>query len=146
MNKLKKILPVINLILPIILLLLILFLDNAGERVFYVIYMTGIIGWVLPLFTIFVTGIVQLRKVHYKLALILNIISILLNIFILYFIIRLMSKELILMLTIYVITLLITICNIVYITNYIKKYISPEIKKENMRIKKEKKENNGVIK
>ena len=50
------------------------------------------------------------------------------------------------MLTIYVITLLITICNIVYITNYIKKYISPEIKKENMRIKKEKKENNGVIK
>lgn len=146
MNKLKKILPVINLILPIILLLLILFLDNAGERVFYVIYMTGIIGWVLPLFTIFVTGIVQLRKVHHKLALILNIISILLNIFILYFIIRLMSKELILMLTIYVITLLITICNIVYITNYIKKYISPEIKKENMRIKKEKKENNGVIK
>ena len=115
MNKLKKILPVINLILPIILLLLILFLDNAGERVFYVIYMTGIIGWVLPLFTIFVTGIVQLRKVHHKLALILNIISILLNIFILYFIIRLMSKELILMLTIYVITLLITICNIVYI-------------------------------
>ena len=79
MNKLKKILPVINLILPIILLLLILFLDNAGERVFYVIYMTGIIGWVLPLFTIFVTGIVQLRKVHYKLALILNIISILLS-------------------------------------------------------------------
>ncbi len=146
MNKLKKILPVINLILPIILLLLILFLDNAGERVFYVIYMTGIIGWVLPLFTIFVTGIVQLRKVHHKLALILNIISILLNIFILYFIIRLMSKELILMLTIYVITLLITTCNIVYITNYIKKYISPEIKKENMRIKKEKKENNGVIK
>lgn len=146
MNKLKKILPVINLILPIILLLLILFLDNAGERVFYVIYMTGIIGWVLPLFTIFVTGIVQLRKVQHKLALILNIISILLNIFILYFIIRLMSKELILMLTIYVITLLITICNIVYITNYIKKYISPEIKKENMRIKKEKKENNGVIK
>ncbi|MGN1338217.1 MAG: hypothetical protein ACI4WW_07060 [Candidatus Coprovivens sp.] len=146
MNKIKKIIPILNIIISLLLLLIIIIFNKGSERLYYVIFMTGIVGWILPLFTIFTTGLIELRKVKHKLALILNIISILLNIFILYFIIRLLNKELIIMLISYSITMLITLINIVYLLIYIKENKDPDIELENKKIKKIKKENNGVIK
>lgn len=146
--KLKnKILPILNIILPIIFSILILILDNSSEKVFYILFITGIVGWIFPLFTQFITGIVELRKVKLKTAIILNILSLSLNGFILYFIIRLMDKSLIIILTIYLITAIISIINIVYLKLLLKKD-TKEInrKKENEIIKKIKKDNNGAIK
>ncbi len=146
--KLKnKILPILNIILPIIFSILILILDNSSEKVFYILFITGIVGWIFPLFTQFITGIVELRKVKLKTAIILNILSLSLNGFILYFIIRLMDKSLIIILTIYLITAIISIINIIYLKLLLKKD-TKEInrKKENEIIKKIKKDNNGVIK
>lgn len=146
--KLKnKILPILNIILPIIFSILILILDNSSEKVFYILFITGIVGWIFPLFTQFITGIVELRKVKLKTAIILNILSLSLNGFILYFIIRLMDKSLIIILTIYLITAIISIINIIYLKLLLKKD-TKEInrKKENEIIKKIKKDNNGAIK
>lgn len=143
----SKILPILNIILPIIFSILILILDNSSEKVFYILFITGIVGWIFPLFTQFITGIVELRKVKLKTAIILNILSLSLNGFILYFIIRLMDKSLIIILTIYLITAIISIINIIYLKLLLKKD-TKEInrKKENEIIKKIKKDNNGAIK
>lgn len=143
----NKILPILNIILPIIFSILILILDNSSEKVFYILFITGIVGWIFPLFTQFITGIVELRKVKLKTAIILNILSLSLNGFILYFIIRLMDKSLIIILTIYLITAIISIINIIYLKLLLKKD-TKEInrKKENEIIKKIKKDNNGAIK
>ncbi len=143
----SKILPILNIILPIIFSILILILDNSSEKVFYILFITGIVGWIFPLFTQFITGIVELRKVKLKTAIILNILSLSLNGFILYFIIRLMDKSLIIILTIYLIIAIISIINIIYLKLLLKKD-TKEInrKKENEIIKKIKKDNNGAIK
>ena len=78
-NKLK----VINILLPIVLFLILLF-SKLSEKTVYIFVMTLFIGWALPYFVLLITGFAQVKNLFHKLGLTLNIISVPMSILLLY--------------------------------------------------------------
>ena len=135
-NKLK----VINILLPIVLFLILLF-SKLSEKTVYIFVMTLFIGWALPYFVLLITGFAQVKNLFHKLGLTLNIISIPMSILLLYLVITIYDKKLLIFIIEYIIIIVMNILNIVYYIRYIKSHPN----EENERIKRIKKENNGAI-
>ena len=134
MNKFFKdnLLSILNIIVSIISIIFLLF-TKLSENVIYLM----MIPYIVPL----ITGLSLLNKSHYKLSLVFNIVSLLLCIMLLVFTIRLFDKKFMVFLIEYSIFILLHIINIIYYIKYLKKHPNLEYKK----IKKIKKENNGII-
>lgn len=139
----KKILALINIIIPIISFILLFFFDYS-DNIIYIILMTLFIGWIIPYLNLLITGIAILNDSHYKLARIFNIFSIILNIVIIFFIISLYEKKFLLMIIEYSIFIVISIINVIYFHKKVKSDTT-ELE-EDQKIKKIKKETDGVIK
>jgi hypothetical protein len=139
----KKILALINIIIPIISFILLFFFDYS-DNIIYIILMTLFIGWIIPYLNLLITGIAILNDSHYKLARIFNIFSIILNIVIIFFIISLYEKKFLLMIIEYSIFIVISIINVIYFHKKVKSDTTES--EEDQEIKKIKKETDGVIK
>lgn len=135
-NKLK----VINILLPIVLFLILLF-SKLSEKTVYIFVMTLFIGWALPYFVLLITGFAQVKNLFHKLGLTLNIISVPMSILLLYLVITIYDKKLLIFIIEYIIIIVMNILNIIYYIRYIKSHPN----EENERIKRIKKENNGAI-
>ncbi len=136
LNKLK----VINILLPIVLFIILLF-SKLSEKTVYIFVMTLFIGWALPYFVLLITGFAQVKNLFHKLGLILNVISVPMSILLLYLVITIYDKRLLIFVIEYIIIIVINILNIIYYIRYIKSHPN----EENERIKRIKKENNGAI-
>ena len=135
-NKLK----VINILLPIVLFIILLF-SKLSEKTVYIFVMTLFIGWALPYFVLLITGFAQVKNLFHKLGLILNVISVPMSILLLYLVITIFDKRLLIFVIEYIIIIVMNILNIIYYIRYIKSHPN----EENERIKRIKKENNGAI-
>jgi hypothetical protein len=135
-NKLK----VINILLPIVLFIILLF-SKLSEKTVYIFVMTLFIGWALPYFVLLITGFAQVKNLFHKLGLILNVISVPMSILLLYLVITIYDKKLLIFVIEYIIIIVMNILNIIYYIRYIKSHPN----EENERIKRIKKENNGAI-
>lgn len=142
MNKFFKdnLLAILNITVSIISVIFLLF-TKLSENVIYLMMISVFIGWVIPYIVPLITGLSLLNKSHYKLSLVFNIVSLLLCIMLLVFTIRLFDKKFMVFLIEYSIFILLHIINIIYYIKYLKKHPNLEYKK----IKKIKKENNGII-
>lgn len=135
-NKLK----VINILLPIVLFIILLF-SKLSEKTVYIFVMTLFIGWALPYFVLLITGFAQVKNLFHKLGLTLNVISVPMSILLLYLVITIYDKKLLIFVIEYIIIIVMNILNIIYYIRYIKSHPN----EENERIKRIKKENNGAI-
>lgn len=136
----RKILSIIEVILPIILFIILL-VSKLSDNLMYIIMMSAFIGWAIPYFVILLSGIAMLKDSHHKLALIINILAALLDVVLLIFSFELYNKKMIVPITEYIILFVFSIINIIYFIIYLKK--NPN--EETQNIKKIKKENNGAI-
>lgn len=139
-KKITSILALINILIPIILFIILLF-TKLGESALYYIALSLIIGWAIPYFVLIITGISMYNINHPKLSFAFNSFNILLIIVLIFFIIKLYSKELLIFLIENIVILIISLINLIYFILYIKR--NPDI--ESKRIKKIKEENNGAI-
>lgn len=146
MKKIKRrILGIINIILPIILGIILLFAD-LSESVIYIMVMTLIIGWAIPFAVPIVTGLTIIYRKQPKLALIFNIANLLLCIMIILLCIYLYDKKMLTMIIDYSIIGLLSIINIIYFIIYLKKHHKKNnLKEEYKEIKRIKEKNNGAI-
>lgn len=146
MKKIKRrILGIINIILPIILGIILLFAD-LSESVIYIMVMTLIIGWAIPFAVPIVTGLTIIYRKQPKLALIFNIVNLLLCIMIILLCIYLYDKKMLTMIIDYSIIGLLSIINIIYFIIYLKKHHKKNnLKEEYKEIKRIKEKNNGAI-
>lgn len=104
--------------------------------------MTCVIGFIFPYLSLLLTGIATLIKKHYKKVVLLNILSILLSVFILYLSFKLYDSKLLFIVLSYIFIVILNIIN-----TYINiKLLTKLNKEENRQIKELKKKNNGVIK
>ena len=140
----KKILSIINIVVPILLFGL-LFFFNPGTNFIYVMMMSLFVGWLIPYFNLLITGLSIHRDKHSKLTLIFNIFNVLLNILLLFLIVLIMEKSFIIFIVEYSIMLVISIINIIYLKKRVDIDTIDE-KNEYKRIKQIKKETDGVIK
>ena len=139
----KKVLSILDIIIPIILLIILLF-AKLSENTVIIITLTLFIGWVIPFFINIITGIILLKNSHQRLGLIANFLNIILNIILIIIIIRIMDKGIIIFLIEYIILLILSILNYISLKRYLKKHPSKS-KLENNNIKEKKKKNNGAI-
>lgn len=146
MTKIKRrILGIINIILPIILGIILLFAD-LSESVIYIMVMTLIIGWAIPFAVPIVTGLTIIYRKQPKLALIFNIVNLLLCTMIILLCIYLYDKKMLTMIIDYSIIGLLSIINIIYFIIYLKKHHKKNnLKEEYKEIKRIKEKNNGAI-
>lgn len=146
MKKIKRrILGIINIILPIILGITLLFAD-LSESIIYIMVMTLIIGWAIPFAVPIVTGLTIIYRKQPKLALIFNIVNLLLCIMIILLCIYLYDKKMLTMIIDYSIIGLLSIINIIYFIIYLKKHHKKNnLKEEYREIKRIKEKNNGAI-
>ena len=146
MKKIKRrILGIINIILPIILGIILLFAD-LSESVIYIMVMTLIIGWAIPFAVPIVTGLTIIYRKQPKLALIFNIVNLLLCIMIILLCIYLYDNKMLTMIIDYSIIGLLSIINIIYFIIYLKKHHKKNnLKEEYKEIKRIKEKNNGAI-
>lgn len=146
MKKIKRrILGIINIILPIILGIILLFAD-LSESVIYIMVMTLIIGWAIPFAVPIVTGLTIIYRKQPKLALIFNIVNLLLCTMIILLCIYLYDKKMLTMIIDYSIIGLLSIINIIYFIIYLKKHHKKNnLKEEYKEIKRIKEKNNGAI-
>ncbi len=146
--KVKKyILPVVNILISV-LGIISLFVFKMSEYVVYIMMMTAMIGWIITYLVPFITGIALLNKSHYKRALVLNVASLIMGIFIIVMIAILYDKHFLFMLVAYIVIVVINIVNIIYISRILKKDYDKnksKRKKEKDKLKKMKEENNGAI-
>ena len=140
----KKILSIINIVVPILLFGL-LFFFNPGTNFIYIMMMSLFVGWLIPYFNLLITGLSIHRDKHSKLTLIFNIFNVLLNILLLFLIVLIMEKSFIIFIVEYSIMLVISIINIIYLKKRVDIDTIDE-KNEYKRIKQIKKETDGVIK
>ena len=146
MKKLKRrILGIINIIIPIVLGIILLFAD-LSENVIYIMVMTLIIGWAIPFAVPIITGLTIIYKKQPKLALIFNIVNLLLCIMIILLCIYLYDNKMLTMIIDYSIIGLLSIINIIYFIIYLKKHLKKNnLKEEEKEIKRIKEKNNGAI-
>ena len=144
MKKIKRrILGIINIILPIILGIILLFAD-LSESVIYIMVMTLIIGWAIPFAVPIVTGLTIIYRKQPKLALIFNIVNLLLCIMIILLCIYLYDKKMLTMIIDYSIIGLLSIINIIYFIIYLKKHHKKNNLKEEYKEIKRIKENKRI--
>ncbi len=136
----RKILSIIEVILPIVLFIILL-VSKLSDNLMYIIMMSAFIGWAIPYFVILISGIAIFNNSHHKLGLIINILAVILDIVLLVFSFELYDKKMIVPTTEYILLLVFSIINIIYYIVYMKKHPS----EETSNIKKIKKENNGAI-
>ncbi len=139
----KKKLAILDMLLPIIMLLVLLFLKLSDQTV-YLIIMTLFVGWVIPYFITIISGIVILKESHQRLGIIANFMSTLLLIILIVFTVKLYDKKMLIFLIEYIVLLILTVINFLYIKNYQKKHPDAEML-EKKSIKENKKKNNGAI-
>ena len=139
--KHEKKLIVLNTLTPIVLFVILLFL-NISENFINIMTLTLFVGWALPYLTLILTGLSILNKSHRKLALIINIINSLLTLVLIILVICIIDKLLIGILIEYIIIMIITLINIKSLSKYIKENPDPELDE----ISRTKKANNGIIK
>lgn len=139
--KHEKKLIVLNTLVPIILFIILLFL-NISENFINIMTLTLFIGWALPYLTLILTGLSILNKSHRKLALTINIINSLLTLVLIILVLCIIDKLLIGILIEYIIIMIITIINIISLSKYLKENPDPELEE----ISRTKKANNGIIK
>lgn len=147
MKIVKYLLSGINILISIIAIIS-LFVFKMSENVVYIMMMSVMIGWIIPYFGPLITGLAILNDSHYKRALIFNIISILMIIFLLIMIKILFDKKMIFMLVTYIVILVINIINIIYLSLIVKKdYDKNKDKRKRAKeiLKKKKEENNGAV-
>lgn len=146
--KIKKyILPGINILISVLGILSLL-IFRMSENVIYIMMMTVMIGWIIPYFVPLITGIALINKSHYKRALVLNIVSILMIIFLIVMIKILYDKKMLFMLVTYIIFVIINIVNSIYIGIIVKSEYEKnkgKRQKEKEKLKRMKEENNGAI-
>ncbi len=143
----KYILPGINILISVLGILSLL-IFRMSENVIYIMMMTVMIGWIIPYFVPLITGIALINKSHYKRALVLNIVSILMIIFLIVMIKILYDKKMLFMLVTYIIFVIINIVNSIYIGIIVKSEYEKnkgKRQKEKEKLKKMKEENNGAI-
>lgn len=140
----KKVLALLNIMIPIISFILLFFFDYS-DNIIYIILMTLFIGWIIPYLSLLITGISILNDNHHKLTLVFNIFTALLNIVIIFLIISLYEHKFMIMIIEYVIFLILNIINIIYFIKLVKEDTKDE-RIENQKIKTIKQKNNGIIK
>lgn len=140
----KKILSIINIILPIILFSL-LFLFDYSDNIIYIIIMSLFVGWIIPYINLMITGLSVMIDNHHKLSLVFNILNILLNALLIFLIALIYEKKFLIMIVEYAIMLILSIINTIYFKKKVDEDSITE-KKEYAKIKKIKKENDGIIK
>lgn len=144
----KKILSIINIILPIILFIVLLFNTMSAQFV-NIMTFSLVIGWIFPFIFPIITGISLLAESHLKMSFILNILTIILSIFLIIMIISLYDSNMLLILIFYITLSTLNLINTIYLLicfNRNNKEIKRLKKEENLRIKQIKKANNGIIK
>lgn len=140
----KKILSIINIILPILLFSL-LFLFDYSDNIIYIIIMSLFVGWIIPYINLMITGLSVMIDNHHKLSLVFNILNILLNALLIFLIALIYEKKFLIMIVEYAIMLILSIINTIYFKKKVDEDSITE-KKEYAKIKKIKKENDGIIK
>ncbi len=116
----KLVLLLVNIILPIVCFLILLF-SKLSDNMFYLIMATVLVGWIIPYFSLIITGLEFIGMKHSKMALWFNILSFLINIINIIFTIRLLDKRMIILLVEYILMMFVQIINIIYLWMYIKK-------------------------
>ena len=139
----KKKLAICDILIPLILLGILLFVKLSDNTV-VILMLTLFIGWVIPFFINILTGITLIKDTHQRIGRIANFFNIILTLIIIILTIRLIDKKLIVMLIEYIILLILSVCNYLYLRKYKKEHPSKStIEKKN--IKEKKKKNNGAI-
>ena len=136
-----KKLSIINIIYSILSLIIMLLVD-IHDNFFYVIFLTGIIWFIMPFFCLFISSILNLRNIKHKVSLIANVLSASISLLIIIYIIRLINKNMIVVLILYILVFILNIINVIFLYKYIKNH--PDLEKE--EFKKIKKETNGIMK
>lgn len=137
----KKIISIINFILTIIVFI-ILFFTNVSEKFVNIITLSLIIGWIMPYFSLLISGLTIYLEKHLKMSLVFNILSFLVSIFLIYLCLKIYTKSFLNLIINYILISIINVINIFYLIIYLKKHPDLEMKK----IKIQKKAHNGIIK
>ena len=120
----------INIVLPIVLLLVLLFVRINSDFI-YIMSLTLVIGWLIPYITLLLTGIAMYKETHQKLSLASNILSIIMDIIIIVMLILLFNKSFIviiiaLLIIIILLTSIITIKIYTKPSRVLKRYLVKE--------------------
>lgn len=137
----KKLLAFLNLIIPVISIITIIYTTSLDEKLLSIILLTLIIGCIMPFIALLITGLSILNNTHQKLSITMNTLSLILSLILIILLILIINKNFIALLISYIIVLILNIINIIYFIKYIK--ANPNI--EYINIKKEKEKNNGAI-
>ena len=144
----KKIISITDILLPIILFVILLFNTMSASFV-NIMTFSLVIGWIFPFIFPIVVGISILTNSHLKMSAILNVLTIVLSGLLIFLIVNIYDSNMKLIMIFYIVLSILNVINIIYLNTYFHRITKDEkkIKKqENQRIKKLKKENNGIIK
>ncbi len=145
--KNKNLLPFINIVVPIIMFILVLF-SKLSDNMIYVMIMTIIIGWFIPYIVLLVSGISMIRGLKEKLILIFNILNILVCLMDIILSIILYDYKMLIIIIEYVIMMIISIANVLVLFKKVRKSQQEKrkmIEEENKILKEEKNKNNGAL-
>lgn len=137
----NKIYGIFEIVISLIMVAIII-MSKIGPNFIYIITLTLLIGWILPFFTVFISGISYLIKNNYRLFLIMNIFGSLTCLVFFFLLGKIYDKTFLILIIEYSICFIICLFNI-FIT--IKK-IRKEEEKEIKQIKEIKDKNNGIVK
>jgi hypothetical protein len=110
----KKIISIINIILPIILFIL-LEVFTIPDKFVNIMTLTLVIGWLIPYFVLLLSGIGMLLSSHYKLIFIMNLLNILLSSIVLFLISKIYTSAFLLELITYILFIIMSVINLIYI-------------------------------
>ncbi len=137
----KKIIAIVNIVLPIILFILMEFFE-INDYFIDIVTLTLVVGWLVPFLVNIISGITFLNNSHKKLTFYSNVLSLILCFIILSYLMMIFNRSFIYPIILYSILSVLHILNgIVYLGENRK-----EKDEELEKIKQAKKKNNGVIK
>jgi len=139
----KNKLALLNIILPILMLVILLF-SELSENTVIIITLTLFIGWVIPYFICIISGIILYRDTHQRLGFIINNLNLLLLLILITFCIRIYDRNILIFIIEYSILTILSFIDITRFLKYIKTHPSKS-KIEKKEIKEKKKKNNGAI-
>ncbi len=145
--KSKNLLPFINIIVPIILFIIVLF-SKLSDNMMYVMIMTVIVGWVIPYIVLLISGISMLRDLKEKLILVFNSLNVLICLLNIILSVVLYDYKMLIMIIEYIIMMGISVVNVVVLFKKVRKIQQEKrkmIKEENNILKEEKNKNNGAL-
>ncbi len=145
--KNKYLLPFVNIIVPIILFIIVLF-SELSDNMMYVIIMTVMVGWLIPYIVLLVSGISMLRGLKEKLILVFNILNVLVCLMNITLSVVLYDHKMLIIIVEYVVIMIISIVNVLVLFNKFKILQREKrkiLKKENNILKEEKNKNNGAL-